>query len=110
QKKANKKLEVDEFKITGAKLTANITDLNKTITIPLSTIELSNLGTGPDGITAAELTKKIISEIEKQSLAAVTSQTGDLSKVAENLTKGLGKDSGSLTNVTKGIGNLFKKK
>jgi len=110
QKKANKKLEVDEFKITGAKLTANITDLNKTITIPLGTIELSNLGTGPDGITAAELTKKVISEIEKKSMEAVSSQAGDLGKAAENLTKGLGKNSGSLTNVTQGIGNLFKKK
>jgi uncharacterized protein involved in outer membrane biogenesis len=111
QKKANKKLEVDEFKITGAKLTANITDLGgKTITIPLPTIELSNLGTGPDGITVAELTKKVISEIEKESIKAVSTQAGDLSKAAENFTKGLGTNSGSLTNVTKGLGNLFKKK
>jgi uncharacterized protein involved in outer membrane biogenesis len=110
QKKANKKLEVDEFKITGAKLTANITDLNKTITIPLPTIELSNLGTGPDGITVAELTKKVIAAIETESLKAVSSSATDLGKAAENLTKGLGKNSGSLTNVTQGIGNLFKKK
>ena len=110
QKKANKKIEVDEFKITGAKLTANITDLNKTITIPLPTIELSNLGTGPDGITVAELTKKVIAAIETESLKAVSSSATDLGKAAENLTKGLGKNSGSLTNVTQGIGNLFKKK
>jgi uncharacterized protein involved in outer membrane biogenesis len=110
QKKANKKLEVDEFKITGAKLTANITDLNKTITIPLPTIELSHLGTGPDGITVAELTKKVIAAIETESLKAVSSSATDLGKAAENLTKGLGKNSGSLTNVTQGIGNLFKKK
>jgi len=110
QKKANKKLEVDEFKITGAKLTANITDLNKTVTIPLPTIELSNLGTGPDGITVAELTKKVIAEIEKKSVEAVSSSATDLGKAAENLTKGLGTNSGSLTNITKGLGNLFKKK
>src|SRR4051812_19995972 len=44
QKKANKKLQVDDFTITGAKLTANITDLGgKSLTIPLPTIHLSNL-------------------------------------------------------------------
>lgn len=110
QKKANKKLEVDEFKIIGAKLTANITDLNKTITIPLPPITLTNLGTGPDGITVTELTKRVISEIEHTSVKAVSTQAGDLGKAAENLTKNLGKNGGALTNVTQGLGNLFKKK
>jgi uncharacterized protein involved in outer membrane biogenesis len=112
EKKANKKLEVDDFTITGAKLTANITDLGgKSLTIPLPTIHLSNLGTGPDGITVTELTKKIISEIENASVKAVSSSAGDIGKVAESLGKGLGKNAGgALTNVTQGIGNLFKKK
>ena len=112
QKKANKKLEVDDFKITGAKLTANITDLGgKSVSLTLPTIELTDLGTGPDGITAAELTKKVISAIEKESLKAVSSNVGNLGKAAENLTKSLGKDSGgAVSNVTQGIGNLFKKK
>jgi len=111
QKKANKKLEVDDFYITGAKLTANITDLGKTVVIPLPTIHLSNLGTGPDGITVTELTKKVISEIEKESLKAVSSSATDIGKAAENLTKGLGKNSGgAVTNITQGIGNLLKKK
>ena len=112
QKKANKKLEVDEFTITGAKLTANITDLGgNSLTIALPTIQLSNLGTGPEGITVTELTKKVISAIEKESLKAVSSSTADLGKAAENLTKGLGKNSGgAVSNVTQGIGNLFKKK
>ncbi len=111
QKKANKKLEVDDFTLTGAKLTANITDLGKTVTIPLPTIHLQNLGTGPDGITAAELTKEIISAIEKESLKAVASDTADLSKAAEALTKGLGKNSsGTVSNLTHGLDKLFKKK
>jgi len=112
QKKANKKLEVDDFKITGAKLTANITDLGgKSVSLTLPTIELTGLGTGPEGITAAELTKKVISAIEKESLKAVSSNVGNLGKAAENLTKSLGKDSGgAVSNVTQGIGNLFKKK
>jgi len=112
QKKANKKLEVDEFKITGAKLHANITDLGgKTVTLTLPTIELNNLGTGPDGITVTELTKKVISEIEKESVKAVSSSAADIGKAAENLTKGLGKNSGgAVSNITQGLGNLLKKK
>jgi len=111
QKKANKKLEVDDFAITGAKLHANITDLGgKTITLTLPPIHLTNLGTGPDGITVAELTKQVISAIEKESLKAVSSSATDIGKAAENLTKSLGKDSGAASNITKGIGNLFKKK
>ena len=112
QKKANKKLEVDEFIITGAKLHATITDLgSKTITVTLPTISLSNLGTGPDGITAAELVKEVISAIEKESVKAVASSSADLGKAAESLTKGLGKNSGgAVSNVTQGIGNFFKKK
>jgi hypothetical protein len=111
QKKASKKLEVDDFTITGAKLDANITALGgKTLTLPLPTIHLTGLGTGPEGITPVELTKKVISEIEKQAVQAVATQSGDIGKAAENLTKGLGKNAGgALTNVTKGLGNLFKK-
>lgn len=111
EKKASKKLEVDDFVISNAKLNATITDLGgKTITVPLATIHLSNLGTGPEGITAPELTKQVISAIEKEAVQAVSSQAGDLSKEAGNLTKGLGKNAGgAVSNVTKGLGNLFKK-
>jgi len=112
QKKANKKMEVDDFTITGAKLTATITDLgNKTVSLTLPTIHLQNLGTGPDGITAAELSKEVISAIEKASLKEVASSSAELGKVAENLTKGLGKNSGgAVSNLTHGLGNLLKKK
>jgi len=41
----------------------------------------------------------------------VSSSAADLGKAAENLTKGLGKNSGgAVTNITEGIGNLLKKK
>jgi len=112
QKKANKKLEVDEFIITGAKLHATLTDLGgKTITIPLPPIQLSNLGTGPEGITVTELVKQVLSAIEKESVKAVASSSADLGKAAETITKGLGKNTGgAVSNVTQGIGNLFKKK
>lgn len=109
EQKANKKLEVDDFQITNAKLDVSISGAGeKTLTLP--TIHLSNLGTGPDGITAAELTKKVIGAIEDAAEKEVASNFGDLAKDAANLTKGLGKNAGgSLTNVTKGFGGLFKK-
>lgn len=108
EKKANKKLEVDDFQITNAKLDVRISGVEKSLTLP--TIHLSNLGTGPDGITAAELTKKVIGAIESAAETEVASNLGDLTKDAEKLTKGLGKGAGgSLTNVTKGLGGLFKK-
>jgi hypothetical protein len=111
QKKAGKKLEVDDFTITGAKLNASISELGgKTMTIPLPTIHLANLGTGPDGITAAELTKQVISAIEKQAVEAVSGEAGNLGKAAGNLTKGLGKNAGgAASNITRGLGNLFKR-
>ena len=112
QKKAAKKLEVDDFTITGAKLDANISDLGgKTITLPLPTIHLSNLGTGPEGITVTELTKQVISAIEKQSVQTVATESGNIGNLAGNLTKGMGTNSSNtLNNAAKGIGNLFKKK
>ncbi|HEY2081597.1 MAG TPA: hypothetical protein VGI88_02345, partial [Verrucomicrobiae bacterium] len=80
-------------------------------TLPLPTIHLSNLGTGPEGITVTELTKQVISAIEKQSVQTVATESGNIGKVAGNLTKGLGTNTGNtLNNATKGIGNLFKKK
>lgn len=108
EKKANKKLEVDDFQIVNAKLDVSIEGVQKSLTLP--TIHLTDLGTGPDGITAAELTKKVIGAIEDATEKEVASNFGDLAKGAEKLTKGLGKGvGGSLTNVTKGLGGLFKK-
>lgn len=111
EKKANKKLEVDDFQITGAKLDASINGMEgKTLTLTLPTIQLTNLGTGPDGITVAELTKKVIAAIKDAAEKEVASNAGNLTKGAENLTKGLGTNAtGGVNNVTKGIGNLFKK-
>lgn len=109
QKKANKKLEVDDFKITNAKLDVQISGVGEK-TLTLKTIELSNLGTGPDGITAADLTKKVLSAIVDEAGTEVASNFGDLTKGVANLTKGLGKNvGGSVTNITGGLGGLFKK-
>ena len=72
--KAQKKLEVDDFLITGAKVQVTLTALGgKSATVPLPEIHLTGLGQGPDGITAAELTKLVLQEIEKNALQVSSS-------------------------------------
>jgi uncharacterized protein involved in outer membrane biogenesis len=110
--KAGKKLEVDDFLITGAKLHVSVTGLGgQSATVPLPEIHLVDLGKGPDGITPAELTQRVLQAIEKEALQASSSAVASLSKQAAGLTKGLGNSAtGAVDQVTKGLGGLFKKK
>jgi len=110
-KKAQRKLQVDDFLITGAKVHVSITALgNKSATVPLPEIHLSGLGQGPDGITAAELTKLVLQEVEKAAVQVSSTAVADLTKDATGLTKGLGTTtSGAADKVSKGIGGLLKK-
>jgi uncharacterized protein involved in outer membrane biogenesis len=110
-KKAAKKLEVDDFVITGAKLHVDVTGLTgQSIPIVIPNIHLTDLGTGPEGITAAELTKRVLSEIQKAAIKAADTAAADLGKGATDLTKDLGKSAGENVNkLTKGLGGLLKK-
>jgi uncharacterized protein involved in outer membrane biogenesis len=110
--KASRKLQVDDFLISGGKIHVSVTTLGgQSATVPLPTIHLTALGQGPDGITAAELTKRVVQEIEKNAVQAASGAATDLSKQAANLTKGLPQNAtGAVDTVTKGIGDLFKKK
>jgi hypothetical protein len=100
EKKPGKKLEVDEFTITGAKV-----HIGPAPAITLPDIHLTNLGTGTDGITPADLTQKVLSEVVTGVIAAVAkSGISEVGKQAE------GAVSSGLDKVGKGIGGLFKKK
>ena len=111
-KGAGKKLQVDEFTITGAKVSASLSLMGgKAITVPIPDIRLANLGTGPEGITAAELAQRMFKEI----LASATKAGGNvLGKVGETIggtAKDVGKTAGdTVDKAAKGIGDLFKKK
>jgi uncharacterized protein involved in outer membrane biogenesis len=95
--KPGKKLEVDEFSITGARV-----HLGTGITIPLQDIELHDLGKGPDGITPAELTEDVLAEVVSDTIKAVSSAT--------NIGRQAGKVLGEGINaIKKGIGDLFGK-
>ena len=110
--KAGRKLQVDDFIISGGKLHVSVTSLGgQSTTVALPEIHLSNLGTGPDGITAAELTKVALSAIEKSAAQVASQAISDLSKGAVDLTKVGGTNANSaVQSVTKDINSLFKKK
>jgi hypothetical protein len=71
--------------------------------LPLPDIHLTDLGTDENGITAADLTKRVLSEITSATLKAVAESATNLGGTA-------GKAMGNgLDSVKKGIGNLFGK-
>ncbi|HEX5398068.1 MAG TPA: AsmA family protein [Verrucomicrobiae bacterium] len=96
--KPGKKLEVDEFTITGAKV-----HIGSGATLTLPDIHLTDLGKGPDGITPADLTKQVLSQVVNGTIKAVAG-------AATNVGKDAGKAVGSEVNkITGGLGGLFKK-
>ena len=111
-KSSSKKLQVDDFVISGGKihLTIDAGPLGgKSATVPLPEIHLTNLGGGPDGITAADLTAKVFKELLQAAIPAAEKAVVDLGK---GVTSGVVKEAGKTATegVTKGISDLFKKK
>jgi uncharacterized protein involved in outer membrane biogenesis len=106
--KPGKKLELDDFLITGAKVHVTLTGLGgKTGTLPLPDIHLTDLGKDSDGITAADLTKHILSAITEGTIKAVAANASQLGKSAEEAAKGAVDKAGG---AAKGVTDLFKKK
>lgn len=110
--KASRKLQVNEFLLTGGKINVSVTALGgKSITVPLPDISFKDLGTGPEGITAAELTRLVLKKVVEEAIPAATAAVSDLGKQAVGLTQDLGKSgSQSVEKATKGITDMFKKK
>ena len=109
--KPGKKLEVDDFLITGAKVHVSLTGMGgKEMTVPLPDIHLTDLGKGTDGITATELTRRVLDAVTTATIKEVASSASSIGKGAEKLTQDAGKTAGeSVNKVTKGIGGLFGK-
>ena len=109
--KPAKKLQVDDFVITGAKVRVGATVLGGTAPIPLPDIHLTGLGAGPEGITPGELTKKILTALEEGTVKAAAGAVTGLGKDAVNAARDAGKTATeAVGNVTKGVTDLFKKK
>ena len=71
--------------------------------MPLPDIELKNLGKGPDGITATDLTRAVLDAITTAALKAVENGATNIGKGAEKL-GGTG-----VNRLKQGIGGLFGK-
>lgn len=110
-----RKFQVDDFLMAGAMVNVHINMMGaKPVTIPIPDIHFTNLGTGPDGITAAELTKRILDEITALVLKAVEKDLANITKGAtdvltRNATNILS-GSNTLNKTAKELGDLFKKK
>jgi hypothetical protein len=104
--KPGKKIEVDDFLITGAKVRGTLVLPNgnamtlQTLTLP--DIHLADLGNGGDGLTPAELTRAVLSSVNAATIKAVTDNAAELGKGAKNLVRSAmqatGKDADKLKN------------
>lgn len=105
---SQRKLQVDDFRISGGKLKVSVTALGgRSVSVPLPEIRLTNLGQGPEGITAAELTKKVLRIIEQEAVKASAGAVTDLGNQAKDLVNDATKTA---TDSIKSVGGLFKKK
>jgi hypothetical protein len=114
--KKPKKLQVDEFLITGGKIHMSATMLGgSAATLPLPEIKFANLGQGADGITAVELTEKALNAVVAGTLKSVAEGGAAFAKEGVNAVTKTGTDA--VKNVgTEGaktlqkVGDLFNKK
>ena len=109
---SDRKLQVDDLLITGGQvhLRLNLSVLgSKSTTVPLPEIHLTGLGQGPQGITAAEFSEKLLSAILQSATKSIAGDLGSLGKVGG----AGGASTGAvqqLEKAVKGIGDLLKKK
>jgi hypothetical protein len=112
--KPAKKIEVDDFLITGAKVHGTIVLFGgKEVTLPalsIPEIHLTDLGKGSDGLTPTELTRAVLSAITSATTKAVASAATDIGKDLGNVGQNAGKVAGdSVNKITKTLGGLFGK-
>jgi hypothetical protein len=112
QEQNQTRLQVDDFRVTGGKINVSLTMLGgKSVTVPLPDIHLTGLGQGPEGVTGAELTKRVLSELTRVAIPAAMDAAKELAKGAGDIIEGVGKESlEGVRKTTKGITDLFKKK
>jgi len=102
--KPGKKIEVDDFLITKARVNFN------GVTLTLPDVHLTDLGKSTDGITAADLTRQVLKALTTATVKAVAGAATEVGKGAEQVGKNLGKSAGSnVLNITHSLGGLFKK-
>jgi hypothetical protein len=92
--------------ITGGKVHVGASMLGSA-TVPLPEIHLKDLGQGPDGITPAELSQKILSAVLDATTKSVMANAGKIPDAGKALGTGA---VDQLKKAGSGVGDLFKKK
>jgi uncharacterized protein involved in outer membrane biogenesis len=105
-KAQTRKLQVDDFLISGAKVRASV--VGQTITVPLPEIHLTGLGQGPEGITPAELISKVLTAVTKETIQAVGNAAANVGKEAIGGVKSIG--TNAVGTFEKGVKGFFNKK
>jgi len=82
---SERKVQVDDLVISGAKLEVN-TALSggKTVTLPIPDIHLTGLGTGPEGVTPVEVGQKALHAVLVEASKALAKDAGQLGKSVLN--------------------------
>jgi uncharacterized protein involved in outer membrane biogenesis len=100
--KQEKKLQVNDLVISGAKLQVNtMLSADRTITLPIPDIHLTDLGDGPQGITAAEVAQRALHAILIAATKEVAQNASQLGKEA------LSGGKNAVKNTTDSLKGLF---
>ncbi|HEX3720363.1 MAG TPA: hypothetical protein VH595_20620 [Verrucomicrobiae bacterium] len=93
--KSERKLQVDDLLITGAKLQVN-TKLSggRTLTLTIPEIHLTDLGTGPEGITGVEVGQRALHAVLIAATTEIAKNAGQLGTEGLNDAKGAAKKLG----------------
>jgi uncharacterized protein involved in outer membrane biogenesis len=104
---SQKKLEVDDLVISGAKADVLITSpVQREVNVTLPDIHLTDLGKDGEGITAADLTRQVLNAITTATLETVAKQAINLDQNAATL-KQAGQGAKQQLNNT--LNNLLQK-
>jgi uncharacterized protein involved in outer membrane biogenesis len=104
---SQKKLEVDDLVISGAKADVLITSpVQREVNVTLPDIHLTDLGKGDQGITGADLTRQVLSAITTATLEAVSKQALNLDQNAATLKQA---GQGAKQQLGNDLNNLLKK-
>lgn len=109
---APKKLQVDSIVVRGAKVTARLDVLGgQPLSYTLPDLQLANLGQGPEGITGAELTQRLLDLVFNRALTSVSDQGANLGRQAvEAATQRAQEALKDPAKALQGVSDLLKKK
>lgn len=110
EQSSSKKLQVDDFLITGGKIHLTTSLLGgQSATLILPEIHLTNLGQGKDGITASELAERVFRVIVEETVRQVGESS--IGKSLPDVTKQIpGAATQQVDKVKRGLEDLLKKK